>query len=342
MDWLLETVVLMVCCNLIVIVIFTTVAEKINLMDVPDARKLHSESVPAVGGLAIYITLLMGMLLQDFSTLGIWVVLAATIVVVFGAIDDAYGLDIRMRLLSQVVGSCLMIFGYGTWIETLGSGALIDGDLHFLIAIPFTLFATVGLTNSFNMIDGIDGLASGQFVISLSLLCISMFLAHGAVYRFDWLVILMSVVLSFFVVNISLLPLQKVFLGDAGSLLLGFMLGWIFIFFSQDPLHPIEPVSILWCIVIPVFDTLTVVFLRLRNGASPFKADRRHIHHLIQDQGFNEGMTLLLIIVLSAVVGLVGVVVTATTTPEVSLVLYLILLFGYVRWVSSLWTKNLV
>ena len=334
--------VLIFFCNWVVLFFLVSVAEKIKLVDVPDSRKLHSDRVPLVGGLAIFITLCAWFLFHDAPSMFVWVFAATTVVVVFGAIDDAYGLGIRVRLLSQAFGSILMIVGYETWVFSLGAGTLISGDLHVSIAIPLTIFCTVGLMNSFNMIDGIDGLASGLFIISLSLLCGTLFIVHGTVYFADWLILLGSVVLSFFCINISLVPLRKVFLGDAGSLLLGFMLGWIIIFFSQSPLNSIEPASVLWCVVVPVFDTLTVIFLRLKAGGSPFKADRRHIHHLIQDLGFGRTPTLCLILVFATIVGSLGIFVTHTTTPAFGFVLYLLSLFCYGAWVNASWKKRVL
>ena len=287
-------VIVLVCITLL-----KAVALKFGLIDAPGGRKRHAEPTPVVGGLAIYIGLMLSVLssVSEISWSQICFLTSITIVVFVGALDDVFGLSIWARLSSQVVACLLVIGGSDVWIKTLGFG--LFGDLPVWVGIGITVFSVVGLTNSINMIDGIDGLAAAQVLAMISCLSVCLYLLHGFVPNLYWLIIFCSAVLAFLLVNLAVLSSGPVFLGDAGSLLLGFISAWIVIYYTQgrDPLlHPLLGV---WLVVVPVIDTVIVIGLRLYHRKSPFSSDRTHLHLLLVDLGIQHRVVLTLIICFS-------------------------------------------
>ena len=317
--------------SLLVISALTPLGESFGLVDRPDNRKRHDASVPVVGGLAIYSVIAGAMMVIDYPEEFHWLMLSAAIVVVVGALDDAFKLSVWLRLVSQITASIFMIVGCKVWITSLG---LNFGGYQLglgWLSVPITIFAVVGLTNAFNMIDGIDGLSSGQMLIGLLTVGLILFHINGSVNQIEWLVLLFSTVFAFWLVNLSLTPLRRIFLGDAGSLMLGFLLAWTLIYYTQKPVSVMHPVVALWCVTIPVFDTLIVIARRLKNKRPLFSPDRKHLHHLFVDTGMNPRLVLLIILTVSLAVNIFGVWLTYAIGPLVSLIVFLGLLiaFGY-------------
>jgi len=315
--------------SLVFILVLTPFAERLRLIDEPDQRKRHGTSVPMVGGIAIYLVILSAMMVFDPPQKLAWLMLSGSLLVAVGALDDAFGLGVKTRFAAQVLASVLMVVGSGLWIQSLG---LEFGGLTSIapwLGIAFTVFAMVGLTNGFNMVDGIDGLASGHMLIGLATVGLTLFNVHGYVHQMEWLVVLFSAVFAFWLVNLSLTPLMRVFLGDAGSLLLGFIMGWTLIYYTQKPVALLHPTEALWCVTIPVFDTVVIIARRLKNKRSPFAPDRNHLHHLLVDIGIQPSVTLALILGLSMLLNAFGIWITYAISPEASLVAYGILLVGF-------------
>ena len=322
--WVLVSGVPLTGCVLVLLFIYilTPVAHRHGLLDSPDHRKKHSTDVPLVGGLAIFFSILVGLVFSDSDEIMLWLILSGGILLLVGALDDAINLGIRIRLVAQCSATIVMIEGGSFWIRSLG---LDWGGLTWLpnwLGIAITLFAVVGLTNGLNMVDGIDGLAAGQVLVALISISLTLQLLHGSVHNSHLLIFFGSAVLGFILVNLSITPLRPVFLGDAGSLLLGFLLAWVLIFYSQPPLSLIEPVAVLWCVTIPVFDTLFVIIRRLCAKKSPFSSDRSHMHYLLVDIGVSHRIVLTLILVSSLMLNLLGIWITYIFTPLLSLACY--------------------
>jgi undecaprenyl-phosphate alpha-N-acetylglucosaminyl 1-phosphatetransferase len=323
--------VAVVALSLLVLIVLTPFARRLRLIDKPSDRKQHRDPTPAIGGLVIYIITLSSILLLDPDPKLAWMMAAVTVLVVTGAIDDAFGLSIKVRFTAQVLGACVMIVGGGLHLTSLGTGIGFLEPLPGWFGFLFTVFALVGLTNGFNMADGIDGLASGYMLIGLLLVVATTFYITGTIPQFEWFVALFSAVLVFFMVNTNLTPLRKVFLGDAGSMLLGFVMGWTLIYCSQEPISAIQPVAALWCVAIPVWDTVIVIARRFKNRRSPFEPDRNHLHYVLVDLGMKQEVALVVILSGSATVGAFGVILTYLTSPLLSLIAFGLFLvaFGY-------------
>lgn len=266
------------------------VAHRLGLIDHPvERRKLHRHAVPLIGGVALFSGVLTATLLATQVTgllsgppldgLGAGLT-GAVLLVIVGVLDDRFGLGFRVRLLAQLIAVLILALGGGVQLHVLGDlfGA---GPIQLgLFSIPFTLFAAVGIINAFNMIDGIDGLAAGLFLVAVVALLFSN-PPETALFSFLLPVVAIAL-LPFLACNLSLpgCTRQKVFLGDAGSMLLGYIVAWALIDASQSA-SSIAPVTALWFVAIPLLDKFNVMGRRLRSGRSPFKADRGQLHHVL-------------------------------------------------------------
>lgn len=317
--------------SLLALVVLTPFADRLRLVDIPGDRKKHCDPTPTIGGLTIYIITLSGVVLLNPDPKVTWMMAAVSVLVVTGAIDDAFGLSIKVRFAAQMLGACVMIFGGGLHVSSLDIGIVFLDSLPAWFAVPCTIFALIGLTNGFNMADGIDGLAAGYMLVGLLLVAVTTLSISGTVPQLEWFVTLFSAVFVFFMVNTNLTPLRKVFLGDAGSMLLGFVMGWTLIYCSQEPISAIHPVATLWCVAIPIWDTVIVITRRVKNRRSLFEPDRNHLHHMLVDLGMSPGLALVVILSGSATVGAFGVLLTYVAAPLVSLMTFcgFMVAFGY-------------
>lgn len=258
------------------------IAPAIGLVDKPNERKAHLGEIPLVGGLAIYCGLIFSLalfgILQDHTAF----MVAALGLVVVGAWDDARKVSPYTRLAVQA-GAVLTLGYFGdVFLRDLGNllpgGALLELGWF---SVPFTVFVGVGLINAFNMSDGVDGLCGTFALIALAGLGILSGLA-GRDVESALIVLLCGGLVGFLIFNVRVpgRSQAKVFLGDAGSYLMGLSILYLTVELSQGEDRAIAPVSALWLCMLPLFDTVGMILRRLRRGKSPFSADREHIHHV--------------------------------------------------------------
>ncbi|HBT14235.1 MAG TPA: undecaprenyl-phosphate alpha-N-acetylglucosaminyl 1-phosphate transferase, partial [Erwinia persicina] len=195
-------------------------------------------------------------------------------------------ISVKFRAVVQAGVAVVMMMKAKLYLLSLG---YIFGPWELVVG-PFgyvlTLFAVWAAINAFNMVDGIDGLLGG-------LSCVT-FLAMGVILLLDgqnslamWCFTMIAVIVPYILLNLGMFGRRyKVFMGDAGSTLIGFTIIWILLEATQGPSHPITPVTALWLIAIPLMDMVAIMYRRLSKGMSPFSADRQHIHHLIMRAGF--------------------------------------------------------
>ncbi len=296
------------------ILLFRKPAERLGLVDLPSRRKNHKAPVPVIGGLAIFAAFVFGALaseepLREFSAL----FAGLLILVLVGVMDDTKDLTARSRLIAQIFVALLMTSWGGIFVEDLGN-LFGMGSVHLQNwAIPFTVFSVIGVINAFNMLDGADGLAGGVSLVSLSLLgSVALFFGSGP--QSALIFTLASAVLGFLAFNMRS-PWRTraaVFMGDAGSMMLGFALVW----FAVEISRIISPVAILWIFAIPLMDTGNAVLRRTLKGHSPFSADREHLHHVIMRSGLSATRAVLLIVLVSFLLGLVGLAGWSYQVPE--------------------------
>lgn len=266
---------------------------KLGHVDHPGGRKSHSLATPLAGGLAIAGTIIaLGTGLvpsRQFAGFAFGI----TVLLVLGAMDDRKHVPapVRMAMQALAVGAGMCFFGE-VYLQNLGA---LVGPEDFQLgghAIWFTIFAAVGLINAVNMVDGLDGLAGGFSVMVIGVI-LSLAAGTSAV-NVILLCLTIGSVLGFLMFNLRM-PWQRharIFLGDAGSLVLGFVLAWFAIQAAQGPSAVMEPITAVWLFGLPLADTVYLMVSRLIRGKSPLAADRYHFHHLLQSAGLSPGWAL--------------------------------------------------
>lgn len=312
-----------VVLSLILVPAFSKLGLRWGLLDYPGGRKQHAHAVPLVGGLAIMISgfialsvgTLWGLHTGGFSW---WFIGAIAVILIVGVCDDYFELSHRTKALLQIAVILPLIFVTNFKVTELGSifggGAV---QLEYL-AIPFTLICLIGYINAANMIDGLDGLAAGVAFISMVFLAVYAAMLH----LFGWftdVIAFAAATLGFLVYNLRT-PWRRramAFLGDAGSLLLGLLVGWCAVRVAAQPgPHAVSPASVAWVLALPVMDTLVVMARRLGSGRSPFKPDRLHLHHVLVDLGLSPCQATWTLLALGSVYGLYGLVAHVFGVPD--------------------------
>lgn len=294
--------------TLVAIFSLRPLAPRLGLVDRPNERKCHRGRVPLIGGLCFFLGLVAGLGALDVSDSFVASLLATTgLILLTGLMDDMSELSVQSRLAVQASCAALMIAATGVHIDSLG---VVLGEYEvrlYALGIPLTIVAVVGLINAFNMMDGIDGLAGGLAVVSI--LGVLAFAAGGGLESLGVLLLLqllMVVMVPYLGVNLGWPDGRKIFMGDAGSTVIGFLLAWGVIYLSQREVGRLAPVDVLWCVALPVMDTLGVMVRRIRVGRSPFKPDRQHLHHLVIDAGYSPRAALALILGAGALLAMAG------------------------------------
>ena len=203
--------------------------------------------------------------------------------VIVGVLDDMHELSSRARFVAQITAALLMVSWGGVVLVDLGALHLDDSmfELHGM-DVPLTVFCAVGVINALNMCDGIDGLAGGLSLVPLAGLA---WIAQGA--EREMLLLLCIVVVAFLLFNLRLPGRRRalVFMGDAGGMFLGFAITWFFIAMSQGEGRLMTPLTALWLLLIPLFDTVWLIFRRAGTGRWPTNPDCEHLHHVLQMTG---------------------------------------------------------
>lgn len=294
-----------------------------KLYDIPNARKLHKSPVPTMGGIAIVAGLGISILLwlplqaEPAQVAFFFAVLALLIV---GVMDDLKDLSAKYKFAVQLSIAALVALS-GVRITSF-NGLFGIETLPLYSQYFFTVLAIAGITNAFNLVDGIDGLAGG--LAFMSLITLGLFLSFsGDVNTALIAFALAGGVLAFLYFNFN--P-ARIFMGDTGSLVIGFIIAVLCIrllqvnTFANHPVLPNAPVFVLGIVLVPVFDTLRVFALRTWRGGSPFQADRTHIHHLLTNNGFNHVFSVRVICFIHALV-LIEVFVLRNMKQEFTLLL---------------------
>ncbi len=299
-----------------------------NLVDKPNYRKKHFGDIPLIGGIVIYINIFFYIFFYDISYYFQIIIYTSSILIFLGAIDDSIELGVNFRLIIQLI-CCLIVIGSGLVIHNIGDYMFFPKIETGIWSVAFTIFCVMGLTNSFNFIDGIDGLCGGLALTSISSILLFAYFNDSLIYFYDqnYLLLICLSILCFLILNLS--KFSKIFLGDSGSMFLGFLVSWLLIITSQDEMQIIHPILTIWCVTIPVFDIISVVIRRLLRGINPFKPDRRHIHHLLLELGINNYIVSLIIVITAILLNFFGLMVFISFGPFPSLVTFLILLFLY-------------
>jgi UDP-GlcNAc:undecaprenyl-phosphate GlcNAc-1-phosphate transferase len=274
----------------------------INLLDTPDRRKIHKMSQPSLGGLPIYAGVLMAMLfvipLQSLAEYKFFIA-GIVITLLLGIRDDISSLLANQKIIFQVLAAFVTV--YYADISLVGMYGLFGmGEFPEWFSIVVSVFVILSISNAFNLIDGIDGLAA-SLALLISVVFGVWFLSVGETFFATVSFILVSSLVAFLIFNWH--P-AKIFMGDTGSLVTGFILGVMAIRFihlnatldgATLIFENVIPIT-LSLLIVPIYDTLRVMIIRIYNGVSPFFPDRNHIHHTLIRQGFNHAQATLILV----------------------------------------------
>lgn len=310
------------------ILFFRRHALQLGVVDVPGGRKHHHGEIPLVGGLGMFgglalIALATGSFLGGHAAF----FAAVSLLVVTGFVDDRSGLSPRLRFVLQAIAALIMVYGAEIRLDNFGNlfgfGDVTTGPL----AAPITVFAVLGVINAINMIDGVDGLAGGVALIAL--LVFAAFAAAGGYLGLTMLLPLAGVIIGFMVFNLRTPWRSKasVFMGDAGSVLLGFALAWYAVDLAQAR-QAFTPITAIWILAIPLMDTTALMVRRVVKGRSPFSADREHLHHILQRAGFSPEQTVVIVYALTLLLAAIGVAGWWLGVPEYAMFYGFMALFG--------------
>ncbi len=297
-------------------------APKVGAVDQPEARKVHTKIMPRMGGLGIFCGFMAGAVVYagiNAQTIGL--LLSATIVFLVGIIDDIKGISSTMKLLGQLVGA-LVFVAFGGYVKYLTNP--FGGDMIFLEywGIPLTVLWLVGISNAVNLIDGLDGLAGGVSAISAFTMAVVSF-SSGHVLPAVLCAVLAFSCIGFLRYNFN--PAQ-IFMGDSGSLTLGFLLGAMAIMgFSKGAtvIALVIPVLILG---IPIFDTFFAIVRRAADHKPIFQADKGHLHHRLLAMGLSQKQAVVIIYAITLFMGVVAILMTLLSGWVALLILFVLLL----------------
>ncbi len=287
-------------------------AQKVGAIDVPrDGRRVHDHPIPRMGGLAIFLGFLISVVLFiDITREVRGILLGAVLIVACGAIDDVISLRAWIKLLVQIAAAVVAVL-HGVVIEVFRNPNIFSDNEALILgalAVPVTILWIVGITNSVNLIDGLDGLAVGVSTIaSTTMFVVALLVSEGGVAVI--LAALMGACLGFMPYNLN--P-AKIFMGDTGSLLLGYVLATVSVVGMFKFYAIVTFVVPILALFLPLFDTLCAIVRRLLRGQSPMHPDRGHLHHRLIDMGLSQKQAVAVLYSLSAVLGLCAVVLATS------------------------------
>lgn len=278
--------------SLIMIPPISHLAVRIGGIDRPDDRKVHTSETPRLGGIAIFCAFLFSVLFFVEIDRQVKAFLAGAVVIfVTGLADDLINLKPGQKLFGQILAASTAIISGGIHLTTLGDPFGLGPITFGFLAIPFTIFAVVGVMNAINLLDGLDGLAGGVSAIA----CLAfgvLSLKSGTTHLLPLIVALLGAVTGF--LRYNTFP-ARIFMGDSGSLFLGYCMGLYPVMLLSRPEAGISPVTLLIILAVPVFDTLIVMLKRIKRGESISSPDKTHIHHRLLDLGFGHKFSVVLV-----------------------------------------------
>ena len=310
-----------VSLGMVIIPRILVISHKKRLYDVPDARKVHTMPVPRLGGLSFFPVILMSMFLVIGFRLYFWDVnvsglsfnmlyeylflfVGMTLLYLVGVCDDLVGVGYRYKFAVQIAAAFLLVLS-GNWFDSFG-GLFGIYSVPVWVGVPFTVFIVVYITNAINLIDGIDGLASGLCCIALSVLSVIFFLRGQYVYAL-LAICTLGILMPFWCYNVfgNANRGHKLFMGDAGSLTLGYVISFLIIHMSVT--NEVSPtlsnpymVIAFSTVLVPLLDVIRVVLHRLREHKNPFLPDKNHFHHKLLRTGMRVRIVMVCIIAISA------------------------------------------
>lgn len=314
-------------------------AIKVGLVDKPNTRKNHDGHIPLVGGVSLYFSLWLLYALHPswLPEFPLYMVCASVLFFV-GILDDRFDLPVLPRIILQAAVAGLMIY-FDLFISTAGNILFGYGLMLGLAGYLITVFAVWGAINAFNMVDGMDGLLATLSSVTFGALAL-MFHLGGNNALALWSLCILVASVPYLLLNLELIwgKKFKVFMGDAGSTLVGFTVIWLLILATQGATAVMRPVTALWFIAVPLMDMAVIIIRRIRRGDSPFKPDNEHCHHILMRAGLSNVQALGVIGCMAlafAAFGMLGE--RAGFSESVMLSLFLLVFIGYFWSITRVW-----
>lgn len=355
--YIIATFIVSLICGMVCIPLIIKFCKEKKLYDTTDTRKIHKDNIPRLGGISFMPSMALASVgtifafniynpEQDEITISIWsaaFIVSVLIVYVCGLVDDIVRLTPTTKFIFQLIAASILVFS-GLYINDL-HGFLGIHKLPFAFSVPITIFAIVFIDNAFNLIDGIDGLAAG-----LSLVALAGFLTCFAIDGLPIFCILiaglMGVLLAFMYFNIfgSVNKSTKVFMGDSGSLTIGFTIGFLFVklTMSDDFVHSLPADRLLIAsslIAVPLLDTSRVIVSRLFHHTGIFTADKNHIHHKLLRARLSQWQALLVILTMALM--FIGVNIALSQSLHITAIAIVdIVLFAAINMIVNLLIKK--
>lgn len=316
-----------------------------DITDNPNVRKLQKRPIPVLGGVAVFFGMTVSLLATGlmYDTSRLFTVLGAmTIMLYVGTMDDILSLSPALRFMIEILVVLVLAFSNNMLLDNFHGLWGIEA-IPFWLALPLTVITGVGIINSINLIDGVNGLSSGYCIMASSVFCLA-FIHFGDIDSASLAILSIGALLPFFCHNVFGLK-SKMFMGDGGTLLMGIIMTT----FVISAIDGNSPMSInasenfstvafaLAVLSIPVFDTLRVMILRLARGTSPFLPDKTHLHHLLFNLGFSHiGTTMTEIMSNAIIIGIWYLCYRAGASVNMQLYIVVILAilatFGFYWW----------
>lgn len=316
--------------SLIITPVVRRIALKVNATDAPNHRKVHEKIMPRLGGLAIFISFVIGVvllyphkhLIRPYDDYIAPIILGACIIVVIGVIDDLIELSAKVKFVGQIVAALVVVLG-GVRLNYITLPISQEVIEFGMLSIPLTIIWIVSITNAINLIDGLDGLAGGVSSIALITMgAISFTTPANDIFVFSMAAILVGSTLGFLKYNFY--P-AKIFMGDTGALFLGFMIGVLSLlgFKNVTITALVIPVIILG---VPISDTLFAIIRRVVNKQPISVPDKSHLHHCLLNLGYSHRQTVIIIYAMAAIFGLAAYVTSMATIIGAMLICILLTL----------------
>jgi len=324
---------------LVLVLIFTPIAifiaPKIGAVDIPkDNRRMHSKPMPRFGGFAIFIGTMtsMAIFLLPGNPEMTGILIGGALIYLLGLVDDLRGLPAKIKFLGQIAIACI-VFAFGIRIDFIGLFFLVGEGYTFfpgIVAFVFTVLWIVGITNTINLIDGLDGLAAGVAAIASLSIASAAFIAMGPTYVSVAALAMLALAggaLGFLPYNFN--P-AKIFMGDSGSLFLGFMLAVLAIEGATKSATVVAMMAPVLVLGVPIFDTAFAILRRLINRRPIMEADKGHLHHRIMEVGFGQRRAVLMLYGISATMGVAAVLLTRSLFIESIALLAIAIMLIYI------------
>ncbi len=314
--------------------------QKLGIFDMPSPRKVHKTPVPRVGGIAIVIASVIPVFIWINISMGLMgILLGMALLFVLGIIDDIKNLNYKVKFLIQIA-AIFLVFSFG-FIDTSQAYYVSQALLPTILLGGIYLLFILGVTNAVNLADGLDGLAGGEALLSFSIIGL---LAYES-SNITVLTIVLAVMGAVFgFLRFNTYP-ARIFMGDTGSLFLGFMLGLLSVALTYGEASAYAKTLPLLLVGLPVFDTLMVIIVRLIKKQSPFTADRNHLHHRLLDRGLKHYQSVLVIYVVQGIFVLSAYFMRyqldATVVLAFVVISFIALLIGLIPWQQVLELKLL-